>query len=75
MSRLLFPQTEEYTATGLMELYSVSDITVIVLRIGKIIVLFSDTSMKFSMQVEFSLRNIFSYRAIANFSLEKIRAY
>ena len=34
-----------------------------VLRIDKIIVLFSDTSMKFSMQVEFSLRNILA-RAI-----------
>ena len=43
----------------------------IVQRIGEIIVLFSDTSMKFSKQVEFSLRNIFSYRAISDFSWEK----
>ena len=48
---------------------------IIVLRIGKIIVPLSDTSIKLSMQVEFSLRNIFSYRAISDFSLEKIRAY
>ena len=43
----------------------------VVQRIGEIIVLFSDTSMKFSKQVEFSLRNIFSYRAISDFSWEK----
>ena len=36
--------------------------------IGEIIVLFSDTSMKFS---KFSLWNIFSYRAISDFSWEK----
>ena len=35
----------------------------IVQRIGKIIVLFNDTSMKFCMQLEYIPRNIFSYRA------------
>ena len=38
--------------------------------IGIIIVPLSDTSITFFMQVEFSLRNIFSYRAISDFSLE-----
>ena len=40
----------------------------IVQQIGAIIVLFNDTSMKFGIQLENDLRNIFSYRAISDFS-------
>ena len=41
---------------------------IIVQQIGAIIVLFNDTSMKFGIQLENDLRNIFSYRAISDFS-------